>query len=402
MRWIRRHGPAVPAALAAGVVIYLGALAFGTVYTSAKALAIAAPLVSLISFGGLLEREGAGRLLLRRLLALALAAGIALSSFLVLRQAPVAPQDHADQLAELRPLVQGRDVLFLGRDNFVAYELRGARPFTAVRNFYDPNYVKPNLRLQNVFQKFDFDSVTAATLSRFPFVITTRAAYASGPPPTFRPLKETSDFVLWKRAGPAGPRRTLPEGDSPGAVLGCRSKTGRRLRRTPGTATAFAATPVVAGRWSPSPTVDGDSPATQTLTLPTGRWEISVQYDATRPLRVTAPGLDATLPANLDYRGSVPYYPVGTATVRRPGPIRFTVGMERPPLAGRLLGTKSEAHLGAIAATRGGLPSSITASRSSATAGGRGAPIPGEAERRVPLGHACGRYLDWYRPRRGR
>jgi len=253
-----------------------------------------------------------------------------------------------------------------------------------------------------VFQKFDFDSVTAATLSRFPFVITTRAAYASGPPPTFRPLKETSDFVLWKRAGPAGPRRTLPEGDSPGAVLGCRSKTGRRLRRTTGTATAFAATPVVGGRWSPSPTVDGDSPATQTLTLPTGRWEISVQYDATRPLRVTAPGLDATLPANLDYRGSVPYYPVGTATVRRPGPIRFTVGMERPPLAGRLLGTKSEAHLGAIAATRGGLPSSITASRSSATAGGRGAPIPGEAERRVPLGHACGRYLDWYRPRRGR
>ena len=53
-RWIRRHGAAVPAALAAAVVIYLGALAFGTVYTSAKALAIAAPLITLISFGGLL------------------------------------------------------------------------------------------------------------------------------------------------------------------------------------------------------------------------------------------------------------------------------------------------------------------------------------------------------------
>ena len=52
-------------------------------------------------------------------------------------------------------------MLFLGRDNFVAYELRGARPFTAVRNYYDPNYVKPDLRLKDVFRKFDFDSVTA-------------------------------------------------------------------------------------------------------------------------------------------------------------------------------------------------------------------------------------------------
>ena len=56
-RWVRRHGAAVPAALAAAVVIYLGALAFGTVYTSAKALAIAAPLITLISLGGLLKRD---------------------------------------------------------------------------------------------------------------------------------------------------------------------------------------------------------------------------------------------------------------------------------------------------------------------------------------------------------
>src|SRR5262249_50019343 len=159
------HGLAVPAALATAIVVYVGARLFGTVYTSAKALAIAAPLVALVSFGGLLLRNAG---LARRLLAAALAAGIALSSFLVLRQAPVGPPNHADQLAELRPLVQGRNVLFLGRDNFVAYELRGARAFTAVRNFYDRNYVKPNLRLKDVFRKFDFDSVTPRTLVRFP------------------------------------------------------------------------------------------------------------------------------------------------------------------------------------------------------------------------------------------
>jgi hypothetical protein len=405
-RWIRRHGPAVPAALGAASVIYLGALAFGTVYTSAKALAIAAPLITLISFGGLLarDRDGAGpgsaslpRMsaaslrghipgaspgLARRLLAVALAAGIALSSFLVLRQAPVAPQDHAEQLAELRPLVQGQKVLFLGRDNFIAYELRGARPFTAVRNYYDPNYVRPDLRLDDVFHKFDFDSVTAATLGRFPFVITTRAAYASGPPPSFRPLRETRDFVLWKRTGPVGQRYTLPEGASPGAVLDCGSRAGRRIAGTGGAGTAFRAPPVARGRWAPSATVEGGVPVTQTLALPAGRWEVSIAYDATRPLHVSAPGLDATLPANLDYRGSVPYYPVGELTVRRREVVRFTVGVERPPLTGRLLGTKSEAHLGAIAASPAG----------------RGGPIPGEAEGEIPLDRACGRYLDWYRP----
>ena len=70
----------------------------------------------------------------------------------------------------------------------------------------------------------------------------------------------------------------------------------------------------------------------------------------------------------------------------RTGPVRFAVAVERPPLAGRLLGTKSQAHLGAIAATRAG----------------PGGPIPGEAGRQIALSGACGRYLDWYRPAPGR
>jgi hypothetical protein len=384
-RWLRRNGPAVPAALAAAIAAYAGARLFGTVYTSAKALAIAAPLVALISFGGLLGQERpAPRSLLYAGLAAVLAAGMAISSFLVLRQAPVGPTDHADQLAELRPLVEGEDVLFLGRDNFVAYELRGSRPFTAVRNFYDPNYVKPNLRLDDVFRKFDFDSVTPETLDRFPFVITTRGAYASGPPPGFVPLRKTDDFVLWKRTAPVGPRRTLAEGADPGVKLDCRGKATPRLMPS-GRATVFAKSPVVGGTWSPSATVEDGSSVTQTLTLPPGRWEISLQYDATQPLGVTAPGLDATLPANLDYRGSVPYYAVGELTVPRRRPVPFTVEVSSPPFWGRVLGTKSAAHLGAIAASPAG----------------RGGPIPGEAEVVVPLRRACGRYVDFYSPTSG-
>ncbi len=52
-------------------------------------------------------------------------------------------------------------MLFLGRDNFVLYELRGSKPYTHVRNFYDPYFVEPNFELADVGSKFDFDSVTA-------------------------------------------------------------------------------------------------------------------------------------------------------------------------------------------------------------------------------------------------
>ena len=382
-RWLKRYGPAVPAALGAAILGYAGARLFGTVYTSAKALAICAPLIPLIAFGGLLGVEVRGRWRwMAAGIAVVLAVGMAISSFAVLRQAPVGPTDHADQLAELRPLVQGQKVLFLGRDNFVAYELRGARPFTAVRNFYDPNYVKPDLRLKDVFRKFDFDSVTAATLDRFPYVITTRAAYASGPPPTFEPVRETPDFVLWKRTGPAGPRRVLDEGDDPGVKLQC---SGGRRPPAPGRAHVFARPPVIGGTWSPGSTVEAGSPVTQTLELPSGRWEISIQYDATQPIRVSAPGFSETLPPNLDYRGSVPYFPVGRLSVGSRGPVRFTVAVEDPPFLGRVLGTKAQTHLGAIAASPAGA----------------GGPIPGEAERSVPLEHACGSYLDWFAPSRG-
>ncbi len=283
-RWVRRYGPAVPAALGAAALGYLGARLFGTVYTSAKALAVAAPLVALVAFGGLLSGDRSTRRgWVMPALAAVLAAGMALSSFLVLRQAPVGPTDHADQLAELRPLVQGQKVLFLGRDNFVAYELRGARPFTAVRNYYDPHYVKPDLRLRDVFRKFDFDSVTPASLNRFGYAITTRAAYASGPPPDFEPVAKTADFVLWKRTAPVGPRRTLEEGDNPGVLFKCSSREATKPPSN-GRATVFGRPPVVGGTWSPSSTVEGDATVTQTLDLPRGRWEVSLQYDATQPL----------------------------------------------------------------------------------------------------------------------
>ena len=127
-RWIRRYGPAVPAALASAALIYVVARVSGTVYTSAKALSIASPLVLLVGLGGLVRDEGEERRLPRAGLAFAFGTAALACSFLVLRQAPVGPTTHHDELATFRPKLQGKKVLFLGRDDFVLYDLLGSRP----------------------------------------------------------------------------------------------------------------------------------------------------------------------------------------------------------------------------------------------------------------------------------
>ncbi len=347
-RWIRRNGTAVVSALLAAAILYLAARALGTVYTSAKALAIAAPLVMLVTLGGLLAERRRALTLVALVFGLA-AAG---SSFLILRQAPVAPDAHASELAQIRPLVEGEKLLFLGRDNFVLYELRGSKPFTHVRNFYDPYFVEPNFAIKDVGSKFDFDSVTAETLARFPYVLTTRAAYASGPPPGYRAVERTPSYELWRRHGSPVGRRPAERDAQPGRFGGCPA-------RAPGMIADFRRTPVVAAasEWSDATLEDG-SPASVELDLPRGRWNLSVQYDATRPLTLGDPaaGYSATLPGNLDYRGTAPFWPAGTIEADGRDPIRIGASVERPPLVGRLLGAHSVAHLGAIAATRVGDP----------------------------------------------
>jgi hypothetical protein len=361
--WVRRHGAAVPAALAAAVLIYLGARAFGTVYSEAKALAIAAPLVALIALGGV------GATTPRRALVAVFAVGVACSSFLVLRQAPVAPEPHMDELAEIRPLVEGEKVLFLGRDNFVLWELRGSKPFTHVRNFYDPYFVEPNFDLRDVGSKFDFDSVTAETLARFPYVITTRAAYASGPPPDYEIVLETPSYVLWEKGGPVARRVPAEDGPEPGAVLECHGEAD-------GVAAVLPREPLLfgAGDWS-STSVESGSEASIELDVPPGVWDVSLRYDSTRPLTLTASvgAYEAELPGNLDYRGTGPFWDAGQIAVGRVQPLRIEAAVSEPPTGGRLLGAHAVAHLGDLALSRFG------------------------PERSVPATRACGKYADWFR-----
>lgn len=311
-------------------------------------------------------------------LAVSVVAGMALSSFLVLRQAPVGPEDHMEELAELRPLVEGERVLFLGRDNFVLYSLRGSRPFTHVRNFYDPYFVEPNFDIERVASKFDFDAVEAEKLSRFPYVITTRAAYGSGPPPHYQAEHITDSYILWRAAGSAGSRRPVETGPQPTGELRCRPRERSAFGATGPGKTVSAQ----ASAWAPSSTIEHDAPASVGMRLSPGEWHLSLQYDAMRPVRLSAPGFAAELPANLDYRGTAPFWPADTIEIERTTIVPIEASVQDPPGAGALLRASSVAHLGDIVATR--------------ASGGYARveePYPGAGERLGRL--ACGQEADW-------
>ena len=387
LRRCRQRGEQLlPAVLIAGVVGYLVALALGTPYTQAKALAIIAPVVMLIALRGFLragplagessqgteQSEGVSRLMLAAIgIVFFLAAGF--SSFLVLRQAAVGPVDQVRQLIGLRSTVEGKKVLFLGRESFAGWELLGARAFTPIVHNYNVVEVSSLYRPTSTRAKFDFDVIPRSVLDRFPYVITTGAAQLSEPPRNFEVARRSRDYVLWQRRGPLPPRETLVEPIGPGATVDCGDPALRKLSRLDGIARVFTRPPVVGRAWKPNSDPTGSLPVTEELPLGPGRWAISLQYASTQPARIRSQGLDARLPTNLLFRGPAPYFPVGEIEVRRGGLVRFEVSVDRLPPVGRILGSESRAYLGPIAAT----------------------PIP--SHRTIPLSEICGKYLDWYR-----
>jgi hypothetical protein len=321
------------------------------------------------------------------LLTLAFAAAAAFSSLLPLRQAAVGPDHHLQEMLRIRSIVDGQDVLFLGRDNFVSWELIGSEVYAPITNHYDVEEVPALYRATDLNAKFDWDNVppngtnpdTLDGMDDFEWVITTSAAMQSEAPTGFTPRLRTNDFILWHRDQPVGQRRTLLEPINPGAPLDCTEPGESKLREVDGTATAFTVQPVVGRVWRPSPELTQSKSAVQSIYLTPGRWDISIQYASTQPLHVAGTGLGLAAPfraelrTNLLFRGPSPFYPVGSLVVRRPGEVAFDVQVDDPPPIGRLLGTESKAYLTGIAATRSD-----------------------PSRQAVPLRRSCGRYVDWY------
>jgi hypothetical protein len=389
--WRRRDWALLAGALG-GISVYAVVRPFAAAYFSGKALVVVAPLLTLVAVRALSTLASERAPAPRRWVPLAAAALLALyvvvgasSSALALRGARVRPSDRGQDLAAFRHVVDGQPTLYLGRDNFAPWELRGAR----LRGFqtYDTPLgtgvpEKPSKGKADAYlPAADVDSLDPAFLDFFRYLITPRTPYASRMPDNIRPIARTRWHVLWERTSATLPRHHLAEGEAPGKVLDCRSAAGRQLANTAGVA-YVRPRPVVGGRglWR---TAAGEVPAggipwealngearTQVLRLPPGTWDISLRYFSDVPLRLSAGSLHSALPA---YTADETTFASAGRVHSDGGPL--TIRVDVP--ARRRLATLRTVRLGTVAATR-----------------------VDESGRLVPLARACGKYVDWYRLRR--
>ena len=407
--WVNRREPTIPIALGAGALLYLVSLPTSGDYSQAKALIIIAPLAMLVAIRPLLTEfprlRGRGRGLagpspslspetpppapptLRiawAVLAVVFIAGAVYSSFLALRDAPVGPPGHGAELQTFLPEVKGQPVLYAGQDRYAAYELLGSDTHVPLVEFPDPA-VSPNpekpFDTGDAYSPIDFDSFSRGTLDRFPFVITSRAAWDSQAPPNFKRVAATPSYVLWKRTGPTpGDRHVLLEGTEAGAFAGCAAPEVRILLGGSGRAGLFPDAVIgQKGSWDEGSILGTGSETSQALRLPAGSWSLSLQYFSPFDLTLSAPGFSETLKAALD--GQRPntislgnngqFWPAGRYESKG-GATRFIVSTADASTLQSLAGYDGKAYVGELVA------------------------VPAEPHRTVPLSQACNNWIDWY------
>ena len=387
--WVQRREATLPIALGAGALLYLASLPFTGDYSQAKALMIIAPLAMLVAVRPLVTEFGRrGTAALARagwsLLAVVFIVGAAYSTFLVLRDTPVAPPGHGSQLAAFQEKLEGKRVLFAGQDRYAAFELLGADTHVPLVEFPDPE-VSPNAEKPfdtgDAYSPIDFDSFGPGVLDRFHFVITGRGAWNSQAPPGYKRVNETPDFILWARKAKAPTdRHVLIEGTEAGAYADCKSPEIRVLLHSGGRAAVFPAV-MIGGKskWDSGSVVGTGEETSQTLTLAPGEWNLSLQYFSPFDLTLSAPGFSETVAAALDGQrpntislgNSGQYWPAGKFKSKG-GPVKFTVKAASASRLQSLTGYDGKAYVGELIAVKAG-------------------------EREIiPLSQACGKWIDWY------
>jgi len=398
--WVWRRQLAVPIALGGCAILYLASLPSSGDYSQAKALIIAAPLAMLVAVKPLLaelrgrsaepdsstRRTPAAPLvrLAWAVLAVAFCGGAIYSSFLVLRDAPVAPGGHGAELKAFLPILHGKPVLYAGQDRYAAYDLLGADTHVPLVEFPDdavsPNPEKP-FDTGDAYSPIDFDSFNHGTLERFPYVITSRAAWNSQAPPAFKRIAETPNFVLWEKTGEVPEdRHVLLEGTEAGAKADCAAPEIRILLGEPGRASLFPDAVIgPKGAWSDGSILGTGESTSQKLGLPAGTWNLSIQYFSPFDLTLSAPGfsepliaaLDGQRPNTISLGNNGQYWPAGKFQSKG-GETEFTITTADASGLQSLTGYDGKAYIGELVA------------------------VPAEPHREVPLSQACGGWIDWY------
>jgi hypothetical protein len=365
--WLRRGELAVPLTAAVALAIWVYSSHTQSPYVSAKALVILAPLVMLIATRWLVEPQTqswlSGMVVLRLGLIGVLGWAVIGTSVELLRNADVGSTAHLDDLRSLQPVLDRSPTLFLGRDLYIKWELAGTPVDQPDPENGEYKYLP--LRPQKAWkpgEAMDFDDVTSATLDKYRYVITIRDAAGSQPPSNMRLVRNGSYYQVWERVGPTPERQILAEGQEPGAVLDCATPQGQALAHSRGEAAVREPNIL-----TPLPTLMPGQSARASVRLRPGTWILTEPYISNYPIDVTAPGLHVTLPANLDWPGPGPRWPVGRITVTDAAPVIFTFHVRDTLLAPSVL-----TNLAVLVATANVAP------------------------RMTPLSRACGRYVDWY------
>ena len=367
-RALRRRDLVLASAVVAAGLIWAYSQHSQSPYVAAKALVIWSPLAMGCALRELLPRWRGPRATRAVVLASAvvLCAAAAYSSYEVLRSEPVQAPEAGRELAAFHRITGDAPILFLGVDDWAPWQLRDSPvatlsiPTESVGGVASP----PNKPFAGS-QSLDFDSVIPHDLDNFPYVITTTTAFASQAPANFHLVATRPFYELWRRVGPTPQYESLEGPGNPGAVLDCKTATGRQIAASGGIASLMAQPVVHAGIFL-APGRSGDV----SLPLPPGRWEISAQYTSTVAMNFSAQGARYSLPAYLGRVGG--YFDVGAVTSGGAGtPVALRISADRPSF---LSGKTAYGDVYTLAATR----------------------IP-DTRRIVPIKQACGRYVDWFR-----
>ncbi len=390
--WVRRRELTVPVALGACAVLYLVSLPFSGDYSQAKALMIAAPLAMLVAIRPLLSEfrwvgegghSGAARVGWA-VLAVLFVGGAVYSSLLVLRDAPVGPPGHGSELRAFLPIVHGKPVLYAGQDRYAAYGLLGADTHVPLVEFPDtdvsPSPEKP-FDTGDAYGPIDFDSFSRGTLDRFEFVITGRAAWNSQAPANFERIAATPSYLLWRRTGPTpADRHVLLEGTEAAALAGCAAPEVRILLTNPGRASLFRGAVIgPKSSWEEGSILGTGAQTSQSLELPAGSWNLSIQYFSPFDLTLSAPGfrepleaaLDGQRPNTISLGSNGQFWPAGRYESAG-GKVEFTLATAAASTLQSLSGYAGKAYVGELVA------------------------VPTGPRRVVPLAAACNGWIDWY------
>jgi hypothetical protein len=371
--WMAKRDYAVPAAVITGLVVYLLTkyVEDGGLYILAKAVVVPASVVMLLVVTALLTPGGGWA---KRIFAVIFIALAGYSTFLALRDTVVAPHDRLQELTAFQDEVNGQPVLALTSDRFTDYGLRTAEVSSPAFNA-EIKVPTSNAKAQRL--PIDFDSVPEEVLNEFPYAVTTSSVYQSQAPPGWTLAASTPSYKLWRRTARTPNIAILAEEARPGRIFRCNRPKFRKIRSGGGSAQVWEPRPVIAKRlyWkagghagalgeasvaaAKSAPIDNQlSPgqtASQTISLPPGKWELSLQYvSPVTGVTVTAPGLDVHLPAGVDaaipYRPDQgPYWPVGEVTSQG-GPITVSVTADDVNTYQSLLGVDAPAVIGNLTA----------------------------------------------------